>query len=613
MRLESIDVENYKCFWKAQKILVETGFNLFIGANNSGKTTVLEALDPPSGLNAPHRSVGNLTQYGAQPNEASQFSLMIATNIPEMRSLGGNKLYIQLPRDYARQVRAGVDEAQWLTQHFQERPEIKLILKLRQGIEFVGFETFLGPSGMSSRNNPSESISALELSYQDWSSTVPDVRIANFSGVAGAIGAFREQYLRFIYRFSAQRRPAGESGSHGSPILDRDAGNLPYCINHLQSNDAHAHGTLCAWVKRIFPSVSWVQAPPVPQSPTFQIRCLPLSPEKRREDLAVPLSQMGTGIGNVIAMLYVVLTSRAPQVVAIDEPNSFLHPRALRELLQILATEGKQHQYILTAHSADVLTAVTPSLITLFELDGTSTKTTQVNGKDISSLRVGLSELGIRMTDLHGRDRVLWVEGQTEESVIPELLRYFCPEIAAGTAVLRVEHTGTFETKGVDPKEVVKVYKRLTTSSALVPPMFGVLLDSENRSESECAQLSAESQGELKYLNFKMLENYFLIPEAIAAVLNDLGENVTTKQISDLLETEIGNSDISKIDGAKILKSIFSTISESRHEFKKTRDVIQLVSWILPRQPESLRELGNFLRELVGLSDSTIDGAIPRS
>ena len=314
---------------------------------------------------------------------------------------------------------------------------------------------------------------------------------------------------------------------------------------------------------------------------------------------------MGTGIGNVIAMLYVVLTARHPQVIAIDEPNSFLHPRALRELLQILATEGKQHQYILTAHSADVLTAVKPSLITLFEFDGASTTVKQVDAKNISAIRTGLSDLGIRMTDLHGRDRVLWVEGQTEELVMPELLRHFCPEIAAGTAVLRVEHTGTFEKKGVDPTEVVKLYRRLTESSALVPPMIAVLLDGESRKEEECSRLEKTSKGALRFLDRAMLENYLLFPDAIVAVLNDLGESVTIEQAQKaLVNADFPNAcDVSKVHGANMLNNVFLELSETRHEFNKTRDVPEMISWLIANDPELLRPLGNFLRNVAALND----------
>lgn len=34
MHIESIEIKNHKCFWEPQKIMLEHGFNLFVGANN---------------------------------------------------------------------------------------------------------------------------------------------------------------------------------------------------------------------------------------------------------------------------------------------------------------------------------------------------------------------------------------------------------------------------------------------------------------------------------------------------------------------------------------------------------------------------------------------------
>ena len=602
MHLKSIGVENYKCFLSRQTVQVGDGFNLFIGENNSGKTTILEILDLTPSKNLPHCSIKNLLNYGAKPDGMSQYGVTIATNIQEMHQLLGNDFFIPMPTDADKFIKSS-----GLTQpnvtainQLMAKPDISITLNLGGG-ESIIIENCFGASEPAYTSRPNDSQFGVSLKYKEWSDQSPNGSLVNFSGFANQIGRIRENYLRYIYRFNAQRTPLGECSNTGIHKLDPNALNLPYCINHLQSHDAHGHRILCEWVNRVFPSVLWIQAPPLSNSGNVQLQCLPLAPDRRRDDLAVPLSRMGSGIGNVIAILYVVLTSREPQVIAIDEPNSFLHPRALRELLQILATEGKQHQYILTAHSADVITAVNPSLITLFKFDGASTTIQQVSGKDISLLRVGLSDLGIRMTDLHGRDRVLWVEGQTEEIVMPELLRHFCPEIAAGTAVLRVEHTGTFEKKGVDPKEVASLYRRLTESSGLVPPMVAILLDSEKRGAQECLRLEQESNGVLRFLTRTMLENYFLIPDAITAVLNELGEQVEFEIVAAALSKAIGSSDIVALDGAKILKSIFSELSEARHEFTKTRDVPQLTTWLLTNKPEALEDLRVFLRSLVGL------------
>ena len=265
-------------------------------------------------------------------------------------------------------------------------------------------------------------------------SAEPSVSVGNQGGQHQWAQTYLSAYAKRIYRFAAQRKPGTEMIDQGDGVLDREALRLPFCINHLASNDSYGHKTLCALINRIFPSVRWIEAPPI--GGVFRLRCLPCEPSARRDDLAIPIAKMGTGLGNVIAMLYVALTTREPQVIVIDEPNAFLHPRALRELLAILESDGSQHQYIMTAHSPDVITAVNLASIVLLDFDGTCTTAKQVNEIKLFALRGHLADLGIRITDLHSRDRVLWVEGQTEELLMPDLLRYACPEVAASTAVL---------------------------------------------------------------------------------------------------------------------------------------------------------------------------------
>ena len=304
-------------------------------------------------------------------------------------------------------------------------------------------------------------------------------------------------------------------------------------------------------------------------------------------------------------MLYVALTAREPQVIAIDEPNAFLHPRALRELLAILESIGAQHQYIMTAHSPDVITAVNLSSIVLLDFDGICTTAKRVNEVDLFALRGHLADLGIRITDLHSRDRVLWVEGQTEELLMPDLLRHACPEIAASTAVLRVERTGTFSRKGAEPSEVADLYRRLSTSSALVPPMVCILLDAEERSQAERERITAESRGSLRFLPRRMLECHVLDAEAITAQLNALGCATSIDLVATALTAKLGDdltsAALADLHGANVLKDVFSTLSESTIEFQKTRDVPSLVAWLVRHKPEHLDDLRHFLRELFGL------------
>lgn len=235
-----------------------------------------------------------------------------------------------------------------------------------------------------------------------------------------------------------------------------------------------------------------------------------------------------------------------------------------------------------------------------------ATSAKQVGLKDLHTVRGGLADLGIRMTDLHAKDRVFWVEGQTEEIVLPELLRWSCPEVASGTSVLRVERTGTFSKKGMDVDEVVRIYERLSASSALVPPMVCILLDGESRDGESRKKLEVSSGGKLRFLDRRMLENYLLQPDAIVAAIHELGQTVSRDDVQDALCGVSGlddlQGDLSKLDGADVLKQLFSYLSGATLEFRKTRDVPVLVSWLLENNPKHLEPLGECLRKSFGLT-----------
>lgn len=595
MHIERVTIENYKSFFRRQQLSFEPGFNILVGSNNAGKTTVLDVLDMDPGLNEPHRSEATIPTFGAVLRTQSSHEVAIRSNIVELRSLVGPTMFLPLSG-----VPTGTQEEQVMrVRGFMDgNKSILLTHRAVGGRSWLRVKGDDFVSGEADRQSAEGFWSAQVLANPDG---IDRIEIARFA-VQQQIGAYVDQYRQRVYRFSAQRRPGTEIGAQGSPVLDREAATLPYCINHLQTNDAYGHRVLCGWVKRIFPNVEWVQAPP--NGGSFQIRCLPRPPEARREDLSTPMAKMGAGIGNVLAMLYVVLTARHPQVIAIDEPNAFLHPRALRELLAILEAEGKQHQFIVTAHSADVLTAVDAKTVTLLELNDAETTAKQVGLRELHQLRGGLADLGIRMTDLHAKDRVLWVEGQTEEIVLPDILKWACPEVAAGTAVLRVERTGTFDKKGVDPIELTNIYDRLSGASALVPPMVSILLDRETRKAEERAALQRASNGRLSFLDRRMLENYLVHPLAISLALRELGVDIGEGQVAAQLASAFGAQNLAEVDlvavdAAAALKETFSSLSEAKEEFRKTRDVPVITSHILRLEPEYLAPLRTLLRALM--------------
>lgn len=593
MIIEKIEVENYKCFYEKTVINLNPGFNLFIGKNNSGKSTALELLNAFSGLSESHRSILSIKSFGDLINTQPKYSIVMRLTIDELRRAFGKTITIPLPKSILEKGNIAPIQDE-IGKQILAKKEIIIEYNFESTRMLVSTTTVHGNSGSIDEN---ETHPGIKIDFSKNESN-PTFYAANFGGIISSTLIYATNFSNCIYRFSALRTPQSQYGMAPSSVLSPDATNLAYCINHLQSNDAEGHKQLCALINRVFPEIKWIQSPPNTSTMQFELRCLPLPPEDRRDDLAIPINKMGTGIGNVIAILYVILTSRFPQVIAIDEPNSFLHPKALRELLQILDSHGKQHQYILTGHSPEVLTAIEPSTISYFEIKDSSSKIKQFTKYQYHEFRSELSDLGIRMTDLHAKDRVLWVEGQTEEIVFPKLLREYCPEISAGTAVLRVTHTGTFETGKVHINEVASTYMRLTQTS-LAPPMVAIVLDTEGRKQQDIEKITRENNKQIHFLPYRMIENYVLDADAILAVLKTYQIDANLEAITAQLPS---NESIQNADGAKILKEIFTTSSNAAYEFRKTTHTPELFDWLLENKNDKLKPLELFIKSICAKS-----------
>lgn len=589
MIIENIKIENYKCFYETTEIPLEQGFNLFIGKNNSGKTTALELLNALGALSENHKSILSIKNFGESTISPPKHSITISLTIDELRRVFGETITIPLPKNIAENKNIANIQDEIGKQILAEN---KIIIEytFESNKILVSTITAHGDSGQLEEGVTHPGIK-IDFSRDE---RPPIFYAANFGGIISATLKHATLFKKFIYRFSALRTPQSQHGMAQSTILNPDAANLAYCINHLQTNDSEGHKQLCALINRVFPEIKWIQSPPSTATMQFELRCLPLPPEDRRDDLAIPLNKMGTGIGNVISILYVILTSRFPQVIAIDEPNSFLHPKALRELLQILESHGKEHQYILTGHSPEVLTAIEPSTITYFEIENSSSKVKQFTKGQFHELRSGLSDLGIRMTDLHARDQVLWVEGQTEELIFPSLLRAFCPLKAAGTAVLRVTNTGRFEQKGLPINEVADAYQRLT-NDAIVPPLVTILLDKEGKTDAQVQELMSKSKI-LKILPLRMIENYVLDTDAIHHVMQKHGSTLS----KELISSEIPSSlDLKTFDGAKLLKTIFADSKPVTINYSKTTHTVEIFEWLLENKPHALAPLKEFIENMM--------------
>ena len=321
---------------------------------------------------------------------------------------------------------------------------------------------------------------------------------------------------------------------------------------------------------------------------TTRIRLID-APEDR-EDLAFDLADCGSGVGQVLSMLYVLHSATQPKTIIIDEPNSFLHPGAARKLMEVFQ-DFPQHQYIITTHSTETISSIREASLHLVKWQkGESTVETQ-SSQSYEGYRRILAELDVKLSDVFAADQIVWVEGPTERECFPRILKHNNIEIPTGCRFIPVVSTADLSRNSIKAQVLVDIYRSICCSNAILPPIVAISLDRESLSDEQIAAMQARFQGKVHFLERRCVENYMIRIEAITSVLIEDGFSAepseTMRRVGEWLNQNGGHISykaklewdgnienaqwLKKVDGAKLLSSLFTDITDSKHVFPKNK------------------------------------------
>ncbi len=129
-----------------------------------------------------------------------------------------------------------------------------------------------------------------------------------------------------------------------------------------------------------------------------------------------PIQQKGDGIKSLTALAMLNIPARADRVsvVAIEEPESHLHPESARQLYETIMALSESHQVVLTTHSP-LFVNRTNLKENIIVNDGKATPVKKI--KEIREV------LGIHVSDnLTNAEHVLVVEGEDDKIALDKLL-----------------------------------------------------------------------------------------------------------------------------------------------------------------------------------------------
>lgn len=599
MHIESVEIGSLKSIEKAGPLELARGITILVGQNNSGKTTVLDALSGASPV--PHRSLA------VAP---SPFHVVPPSTVRLVLTGRGE--------DVARWVSSSTTAFSVPTSEFSGSAALAALNHLR---------TAAAVCGIAVNRVFEEALAAPHFFGVEWpwpwgahpllvNRGGPDPHfLGQNDGRVPLSGLMVQDYLgSSIVRLSADRVRRGRGPVSDDIRLMPDGSNLASAMHALQGKDPAGFREVVARVSRIVPSVQHIQVEV--SGPEVVVKVFPVHAEARRPDLGVTLEDCGSGVAQVLVVAFALVIADRQRTFLIDEPSSFLHPSAAVALVELLR-DYSENQYVIATHSPEVIAAAEPKMLYQVHLRGGQSQVTSVEPGALATQRNILLDVGVSLSSMFGADQILWVEGQTEQAVFPLLVREFEKERSLrGLKILHVADTGAFERN--DAEHAIRVYNRLASGVGLLPPALGFLFDREGRTDAECKRIAERATKPVLFLTRRMVENYLLHPVAIAKVMAEddpdhadvytgaavaasIDEAYTAeKQRSTKTQARgAALSDaswISTVDAPVLLRKLFSKLSETRLNYDKVSHGLRIVSEILLREPVFLEPLREELR-----------------
>jgi predicted ATPase len=601
--IKSFNLTNFKSFETTATVRLDRHINVIVGQNHAGKTTLLNALALRI-TSKPHNSSKYRVGEARDPTSWIDLSFeMSGLELRDYLASYNSSTSFPIPSDWV--VEAGEDQNKLLVRAFALE-EIEF---------FVRRNAPAGGAHWAQTKYPSNNLEGSSSTFMQIvrPNDTADLQISQVSSTQSdnAATVVADNLVRKTYYFDAQRIPRETYPFGNSEKLITNAENLPEVLAILQSRRTEYLKFVSA-VRRVLPAIKWVSVEPSKANGQHaEIRLWNLEEAEGRYDLTLPLSEGGTGVGQVLAILYVVLKS-SDNIIIIDEPNSFLHPRAAKELIGILK-EDRSNQYIISTHNSEIVVAADPEQYLMLRFNNEKTEVEIAARADLRSARQTLEELGSQLSDVFGADSVVWVEGPTEVQCFPLLLAASNRKALPNVALAPLRNTGDLE--GRHAAAIADIYRNLTTSHAIIPTSLALCLDGDKANIANIRELN-KAFGAVHFLPRRCYENFLLDVRAMAEALNSFEYFKSKPTSADIVSSwllkhgteekygakshEVLSAEwLKQVDAPKLLDDLFQELSEATETFRKPLHSVQLTTWLLHNDPTALRELAEFVIGIV--------------
>lgn len=598
VKVAEFRIEHFGSFADTGTVELSPKMTIFVGENNSGKSAVLRSFEPTLRAN-PHRSpVEWRDGFLLPPAHSIRLDASGAEINAAWRQLG----QINWPTNDTQDIAATRRQIQSVLQS----PKLTFAMARQAGRDFLPVDA------------PSHgAYSGVQMGTVHASLSAAGLELAGpFGNMEDSFPAVLNRlWYDKIFFFQALRSSPGRVPYNHPTRLDSNAGNLAVQLAGLQGDNGDLFDKLVGHLREIFSTVGNLSVSS--NDGAFEVRVWPTRAKSTRE-LSFSLDDSGTGVAQAIAILLVAMTM-TEAVLVVDEISSYLHPSAAKILLRILQVEYSSHQYVISTHSPEVLTAGRDAEIYWVRKSGYESTVSRIDVRDLRQLRQVTGQLGVSLTDVFAAEHIVWVEGETEQNCFQ--LLYEPPATGGSVMFVAVIATDDFHSKKVRAELIFEIYQQLTTTAAPVIGSVAFGFDREGLRDTQVADLQRQSKDTIKFLPRRNFESYLLYPASIARVMSASVAHVLALNVLDterlVLEQllnlgrlkdysapteKVDLKDVEwlrQVDGAKLLKEVFATVMEGTLPYDKVLHSEAILRDLLAHEPGAVEGLRAYVAELV--------------